>query len=216
MPAIAPLAAATLATLGLMAAPAPTPPHASGSLHSRNDVLYAGCHHHTYRYRVDAPTSSWYLSVTVKGPDGKVFATDHPYEGANGTSYIQLCDYDRPGRYTLTAKGTWYDVPDDGKSHPFPVRSASFRVRLPHTRAVIDASHGRIMVTAEGERRHAYRPVAGATVALQRETGSGWHTVATAYAGGKGRARFSPGPGRYRARVVAQDYSRSTSGTVSA
>lgn len=210
MPVLPPLAA-TVAALSLL--PAATPPastpQASGSLHATNDVLYPGCHHRAYRYDVDAPTDDWYLSVTIEGPTGKVFATDHPYAG-DGGSYLQLCDYDPTGRYRLTAKGEWYDA--EGGAHPFAVDPTSFSVRRPKTRASISVSHGRVTVTGRGEQRSTYTSLAGATIALQRRRGGGWATVSTKHV--DGRATFTPHSGRYRAVVTAQYHTRSVSRAV--
>lgn len=105
-------------------------PRAGGSLHTKDVVLRTGCHHHTYRYDLDVPTDSWYLTVEVVGPGGKVITRDHPYAGSGrGTSYFQLCDYRRAGKYTLRGHGEWYAETVQDEAHEFKVKATRFDVR---------------------------------------------------------------------------------------
>lgn len=101
-----------------------------GSLHSKAAVLRTGCHHHRYTYAVQVPSTDWYLTVRLLGPRGRVVETDHPYAGRRtGAGHVQLCDFQRPGRYTLRGRGYWTD--DLGTEHQFTLRSGSFAVRRP-------------------------------------------------------------------------------------
>lgn len=106
------------------AADAPT----RGRLHSDAAVLRTGCHHHRYTYRVSVPSTNWYLTVRLVNPKGRIVETDHPYGGGGtGAGHLQLCDFQRTGRYSLVGRGHWTD--DLGANHPFTVRRATFAVR---------------------------------------------------------------------------------------
>jgi len=126
------IAAALLTPAALLmptsgAASAATTP-TRGALHSHAAVLRTGCHHHRYTYRVHVPSKNWYMTVRLLNPRGRAVETDHPYGGGStGSGHVQLCDYERTGRYTLVGKGHWTD--DLGTDHPFTVRPAHFAVR---------------------------------------------------------------------------------------
>lgn len=128
------LAAALLAPAALLI-PSAGAAHAAvptrGRLHSDAAVLRTGCHHHRYTYRVHVPSTDWYMTVRLRGPRGRVVETDHPYGGGStGSGYLQLCDFQRPGRYTLRARGHWTDYL--GAEHAFRLHRATFAVRRAH------------------------------------------------------------------------------------
>jgi len=132
------LITATLVTAVTMVTGTATPAHAAGSVSSSNGVLFDGCSDHAFSYSFYAPgATEWDLDATLTDPAGD--QSDFAYEygdgdTASGSSSVSICDWERPGVYTIDVTVTWYDAdynawPDQG-SATFSMREARTRTSL--------------------------------------------------------------------------------------
>lgn len=105
---------------------------AMGHMSSPSGKLRAGCHRHTYTYRVTPPSSDWSLETFLIGPAGGHLASDVIVSGADkksGTKSFTICKSNtKPGRFTIKGKLTYDDYPAEPSGWITPTH---FRLRRP-------------------------------------------------------------------------------------
>jgi hypothetical protein len=86
-----------------------------GSVTAHDGTLRSGCHHYAYHYAVQPPTGDWVLATKLKDPRGKRRGNGYFLVGGDPTkgpaSFTICSDEVVPGRFTITARLTWYDDP---------------------------------------------------------------------------------------------------------
>lgn len=190
--------------IGGLVAVAPTAHAAGGSFSSASGVLYNDCRQHPYNYSVDVPagTRSWSVDVVVLGPDGIEAASDFIFDDSNapvGTSSFQVCGGELPGTWTMT--GTLEYSDQDFNSFTTAMPSATFNMRLPHTRTKLKVSDRTprynqkvtFKVRSRDERVTGYFPNQYAEVRLQSRRKGRWVNVrgSKTSTNGRGVAKIS-------------------------
>ncbi len=99
--------------LGAAAAPAGATSY--GSIHAHDGTLRHGCHAYHYRYAVQPPTGDWTLETWLHDPRGKKRGYGYFLVGGDpekARPSFTICSRKVvPGRFTITARLTWYDEP---------------------------------------------------------------------------------------------------------
>lgn len=115
--------------------------------------------------------------VTVLAPDGTDFDDEYVTsytDPAQGSFNVQLCDWNMPGRYTVTGAGTWGTVSDPWAPAPstFVVRRAMTRTTL--KAAPLGGGRYRLTVVVRDERPKGYYPTEAASGVLEEFKGGRW------------------------------------------
>jgi hypothetical protein len=110
-----------------------------GSIRAADGTLRHGCHAHHYRYAVEPPTGDWTLETWLHDPRGKKRGYGYFLVGGDpekGRSSFTICSRNVvPGRFTITARLTWYDDPVlpllPATEHVVRLATAHFRLSRP-------------------------------------------------------------------------------------
>jgi hypothetical protein len=83
-----------------------------GHVGAADRALRPGCHHYRYHYVVKAPTDDWLLETWLHDPRGKPRGSGDFVPGSDprrGHAHFGICRSTVvPGRFTITARLTWY------------------------------------------------------------------------------------------------------------